>query len=138
MNLSMIRAGDSCPGSGLIPGILGPHFTCAICQKRNMKRCMPASSRFWRVTKSWWEICATRAIRRNSADNFVHTLPRWNEKAGPRRDAISSQWYALEVQKETGHEKEYHWEPESEASPQSEPRADHDRHGPGRQDQPVL
>jgi hypothetical protein len=32
---------------------------------------------------------------------------RWNEKAGPRRDAISSQ-YALEVQKETGHEEEYH------------------------------
>jgi len=24
---------------------------------------------------------------------------RWNEKAGPRRDALSSQRYALEVQK---------------------------------------
>lgn len=31
---------------------------------------------------------------------------RWNDRADPRRDALSSQWYALEVQKETGHEKE--------------------------------
>jgi hypothetical protein len=34
------------------------------------------------------------------------STPRWNEKAGSQRDALSSQGYALEVQKETGHEEE--------------------------------
>jgi len=34
-------------------------------------------------------------------------LPRWDEKAGPRRDALSSQWKRTQmVQKEASHEEE--------------------------------
>ena len=39
-------------------------------------------------------------------DAIREQLKRWNEKAGPRRDALSSQWVRTRSAKETGHEEE--------------------------------
>src|SRR4051794_25701951 len=69
-------------------------------------------------------------------------VPRWDERAGLRWDALSSQCIRTRSAKETGHEEHYRppeseAEEEAQAEPQSSARAD-DWVGPGRQEEPIL
>ena len=63
--------------------------------------------RYYGAGRDAWRMRLQRvtAPSGRGSESFA-SLPRWNERADPRRDALSSQWVRTRSAKETGHEEE--------------------------------